>query len=214
MRYHTVVFDLDGTLLNTLDDLWISTNHALGQLGYPQRSRDEVRRFVGNGLYNLMRQALPEGSAPAEVQRALDCQIAHYDLHCEDHTAPYPGIPELMRELRARGAKVAVVSNKADSAVQILMPHYFAGLYDSCCGEREGVRRKPAPDALLEVMRELEANPASTVYVGDSEVDVATAQAAALPCVSVTWGFRTVADLEAAGATAFARTPEELLALL
>jgi phosphoglycolate phosphatase len=214
MQYSTAIFDLDGTLLDTLEDLWHADNHALTAFGLPTRSIDEVRRFVGNGLINLVRRSVPEGTDEQRCQEILAELNRHYAVHCEDHTGPYPGVIALLERLRAAGMQVAVVSNKGDYAVQELMPHYFGGLYDACVGEREGIRRKPAPDSVWEVMRQLDAPAEDCVYIGDSDVDVDTARASGIPCISVTWGFRSREFLMEHGATTFVDTPEELAALL
>ena len=181
MRYSVILFDLDGTILNTLDDLAASTNRALAKNGLPTRSTEEVRRFVGNGIRLLIERAVPSNTPLTLTDRVFDDFRTDYAEHCADRTLPYDGIPELLRALRASGARTAVISNKADSAVQELIAHYFPGLFDAVVGERPGVRRKPAPDAVLEVLRTLSAAPADAVYIGDSEVDVETARNAGLP---------------------------------
>ena len=210
MRYKAVVFDLDGTLLYTLEDLYRATNHALGANGLPERSIDEVRRFVGNGYRQLARLASPEGT-PDEVQeQVLRDFNAYYMVHSQDNTAPYPGIPELLERLHAAGLKLAVVSNKGDAAVQDLMEHYFPGTFEAIAGEREGVRRKPAPDTVLVAMEHMGTTTDETVFVGDSEVDVLTAQNVGCDCIAVTWGYRDVATLTEAGATILASTTDEV----
>ncbi len=210
MRYKAVVFDLDGTLLYTLEDLYRATNHALKANGLPERSIDEVRRFVGNGYRQLARLASPEGT-PEEVQeQVLRDFNTYYMVHSQDNTAPYPGIPELLEHLHAAGLKLAVVSNKGDAAVQDLMEHYFPGTFEAIAGEREGVRRKPAPDTVLVAMEHMGTTAAETVFVGDSEVDVLTAQNVGCDCIAVTWGYRDVATLHKAGATILADTTDEV----
>lgn len=214
MRYKAVVFDLDGTLLYTLEDLYRATNHALRANGLPERSIDEVRRFVGNGYRQLARLASPEGT-PDEVQeQVLRDFNAYYMVHSQDNTAPYPGIPELLERLHAAGLKLAVVSNKGDAAVQDLMEHYFPGTFEAISGEREGVRRKPAPDTVLVAMEHMGTTADETVFVGDSEVDVLTAQNVCCDCIAVTWGYRDVATLREAGATTIADTADQVLQLL
>lgn len=153
MRYSVILFDLDGTILNTLDDLAASTNRALAKNGLPTRSTEEVRRFAGNGIRLLIERAVPSSTPLTLTDRVFDDFRTDYAEHCADRTLPYDGIPELLRALRASGARTAVISNKADSAVQELIAHYFPGLFDAVVGERPGVRRKPAPDAVLEVLR-------------------------------------------------------------
>ncbi len=210
--YSTIIFDLDGTLLDTLDDLANSVNAALAACGLKKRSREEVRSFVGNGIAKLMERATGDVS-PAIRERALACFKEHYGAHCEDKTKPYEGIIELLKECRARGIKTAVVSNKADFAVQRLVRTYFDGLLMAAVGENEegGVRKKPAPDSLFAVMKALSATPEETVYVGDSEVDIQTAQNAGVDCISVTWGFKDREFLLQNGGTRLVDTPKEVL---
>lgn len=216
MLCNTVVFDLDGTLLNTLDDLTTSTNYALSHHGLPLRTRGEVRQFVGNGIRNLIRLAVPSGSSPELIETVHATFDKHYAAHNLDQTAPYPGIIELVQRLREQGVSCCVVSNKGDYAVQPLMEHFFPQLFDFVCGEREreGIRRKPWPDTVLTCMRQVHADPQSTVYVGDSEVDILTAHNANIPCITVLWGFRDEAYLRDQGATQIARTIPELEQLL
>ncbi|MBP3893861.1 MAG: HAD-IIIA family hydrolase [Atopobiaceae bacterium] len=214
MRYKAVVFDLDGTLLDTLEDLHLATNHALAANGFPARTKEEVRSFVGNGYRRLARLASPEGTPDAAQEQVLRDFNTYYLAHDQDHTGPYEGIPELLEHLRAAGMPLAVVSNKGDAAVQDLMAHYFPGSFEAVAGEREGVRRKPAPDTVLAVMEQLHVAAGDIVYVGDSEVDVATAQNVGCDCIVVTWGFRSVDELVRAGATVMADTTNELERLL
>ena len=214
LHYDTVIFDLDGTLLDTLEDLKNAVNYALGEMGFPTRSLEEVRQFVGNGVAKLMERAVPAGTSPEDTARALEIFKAYYEVHKKDTTAPYPGIPELLQALRARGCKLAVVSNKFDGAVRGLVEDYFPGLMDAAAGENEagGIPKKPHPAMVRHCMEELGAKKA--VYVGDSDVDIQTAQNSGLPCISVTYGFRERAFLTAHGATVFADTPADLLALI
>lgn len=223
--FETVVFDLDGTLLDTLDDLHLSTNAALAAHDMPARTLDEVRRFVGNGIALLIHRAVPEGT-PADVEAAVLADFRrHYGAHCEDHTGPYPGIPELLAHLRAAGVRVAVVSNKADFAVQELVARQFPDTFDAVLGECEerGVRKKPAPDMVEAALRRMgaaaeapgqgdpsPADRATLAYVGDSEVDVATAANVGCACVGCAWGFRGRESLLASGATVVVDTPAEL----
>ena len=208
-----VIFDLDGTLLDTLDDLHASVNATLTKFGYAERTREEVRAFVGNGIVMLMRRAVGE-ETPLLEEIVAEFKH-HYGAHCAEKTKPYAGILELLSELKSRGIGTAVVSNKADFAVKLLAEEYFSNLLLSAVGEDEekGIRKKPAPDSLLAVMRELGAAPEETVYVGDSEVDIQTAQNAGVACISVTWGFKDEEFLVANGAKNFARTPQEILKL-
>ena len=213
-RYDTIIFDLDGTLLDTLEDLHDAVNYALGQMGMPQRTLDEVRQFVGNGVAKLIQRAVPAGTGPEQTAQALAIFKDYYELHKEDKTAPYAGVVEVLSTLHQRGYKLAVVSNKFDQAVKGLMPRYFPGLIHAAAGEDEdhGVPKKPDPTMVHRVMEELGAEKA--VYVGDSEVDMETARNSGLPCISVTWGFRDREFLLANGATTLADTPEEVLELV
>ncbi len=208
-----VVFDLDGTLLNTLTDIAASVNAALAAFGKPACTKEQVRRYVGNGLRRTLELAFPGGGSAAEFDAAFQYLLAHYAEHCLDSSAPYPGIPELLSELAGSGYALAVVSNKADFAVQQLRERFFAQI-GVAVGERSGVARKPAPDMVTAALKELGVDTAAAVYVGDSEVDIATARNAGLPCVSVLWGFRSRAQLTAAGAAHFAEQPQNLPALL
>lgn len=214
LHYDTIIFDLDGTLLDTLEDLRDAVNYALAQKGWPIRSLEEVRQFVGNGVAKLMERAVPAGTGPEETAAALDSFKAYYEIHKKDKTAPYSGIPEMLQALKAKGCKLAVVSNKFDGAVKGLVSDYFPGLMDAAAGENEagGIPKKPHPAMVLRVMEELKAEKA--VYVGDSDVDVQTAQNADLPCISVTWGFRDRAFLTGHGAATFADKPMELVELI
>lgn len=197
MEKYAIIWDLDGTLLDTLDDLTASTNAALLAHGYAPRTRAEIRRFVGNGVKNLISRALPPGDHPDFDAVFADFR-AHYSVHCNDRTRPYPGILPMLDDLQARGIPMAVVSNKLDAAVRELCALHFGSRIGVAVGECEGVRRKPAPDSVHRAMELLGIRRA--VYIGDSEVDVATARNAGLPCICVSWGFRTEADLRAAGA--------------
>lgn len=209
-----VIFDLDGTLLDTLEDLRAALNHALAGEGFPPRSLEETRRFVGNGVRNLVRRGLPPEADGETLERAYAAFRAFYAQHCMDKTGPYPGVPQLLRELRGRGYALGVVSNKTDEAVGTLCGRFFPGLLDFAAGERAGMARKPAPELVLLALDALGAEAEETVYVGDSEVDVETARNAGLEAILVTWGFRTREALEAAGARTLAESPEELAALL
>lgn len=208
--YKLAVFDMDGTILDTLEDLKDSTNFALEKCGYPTRSYDEVRRFVGNGIRKLIERAVPEGLTTEQIDRVHEVFTEHYKVHCADKTKAYDGIKPLLEKLRASGVKTAVVSNKADYGVQELCKEYFDGLFDYAVGEREGIRRKPAPDAVNEALRVLGIDKSEAVYIGDSDVDFETAKNAELPCISVLWGFRDEEFLREKGATLFVRDPAEI----
>ena len=209
-----VVFDLDGTLLNTLEDLADSVNFALRQFHCPERSREEIRRFLGNGVQNLISKSVPEGKEHPQFTQILQTFRAYYSLHCHDNTAPYPGIPELLRELKNRELKLAIVSNKFDKAVKELNSLYFGNLIPVAIGETEAVRKKPAPDTVLKALEELQCPVESAIYVGDSEVDIQTGINAKMPCITVTWGFRDEADLCKWGATMLAKKPKDILKFL
>ena len=212
MEYRAIIWDLDGTLLDTLQDLTASVNAALLAHGCPCRTREEVRRFVGNGVEKHMRRAMPEGDTAVDFDRLFFDFRAHYAGHCNDATAPYPGIMEALKELKQQGVPMAVVSNKLDPAVKALCETHFGNLIGVAIGECEGVRRKPAPDSVLRAMELLGSTDA--VYIGDSEVDIATAKNAGLPCICVGWGFRSEAALRAAGAEQIALDVEALMELL
>ena len=198
-----ILFDLDGTLLNTLEDLKDATNYALSSLGYPERSLEEVRRFVGNGAANLIAQAVPAGRDPAPVLKAFQ---AYYPTHCRIKTAPYPGVLEALAELGEK-YPIAIVSNKPDAAVKPLCAHYFPGIF--ALGETAGCPRKPDPAMVRKAMEAIGVT--DCVYVGDSEVDVLTAKNAGVPCLSVLWGFR---DREQIGGSRYCETVDRLVPML
>lgn len=211
MKYELVIFDLDGTILDTLEDLKNSTNYALTKSFYEVRTMDEVRSFVGNGIGKLIERAVPENSSEEEVSKVLADFTEHYASHCADNTKPYDGIIEVITEIRNRGYKTAVVSNKADFAVQDLCNKYFPGLFDFVVGERENIKRKPAPDSVKEVLKELDVKRKKAIYVGDSEVDIMTAKNAHISGISVTWGFRERNMLQVWGAQLIVDKPVEIL---
>ena len=214
-RIKAVVFDLDGTLLNTLDDLAGSTNAALMQNGLPSRTVDEVRSFVGNGIANLIARAVPgQGKEHPKFQAVLDAFVAHYAQHSKDQTQPYDGILEALDTLEEEGIKLAIVSNKIDFAVKQLSALYFGGRMQAAIGDDPSRRRKPAPDSVFAALKQMDINPEEAVYVGDSDVDVFTAHNAGLPCCAVTWGFRSEESLVAAGADLLAHTPQEMVSLI
>lgn len=238
-RHSTIIWDLDGTLLDSLQDLAEATNHALRTYHLTERSIDEVRQFVGNGVRKLMERAVynplerdGDGNenenenarkcggqhtrATAQVPEATFEAIfaefrAYYALHCNDHTRPYLGIAEVLQELRQRGVHMAIVSNKLQQAVSALHEQWFSGTIEVAIGERTGIPRKPAPDMLQIALRELPTPHGEVLYIGDSEVDLLTARAAGIPCISALWGFRSKEHLMQHGATHFATTPSDLL---
>ena len=218
--YNTFIFDLDGTLLNTLDDLAASVNYALRMHGMPERTLDEVRSFVGNGVRLLMERAVPDGAAHPRFEDAFATFRQYYMEHSLDTTRPYEGVPEVIYALKERGCRLAVVSNKFYAATQELIRHFFPEI-TVAIGEHEaeGIRKKPAPDTVFEALRQLtnsqqpipNSQRTDAVYVGDSDVDLQTARNSGLPCISVLWGFRDRDFLLAHGATTFVSRPEELL---
>lgn len=208
----TVIFDLDGTLLDTLDDLYLSVNHILSKYNFPLRTKDEVRMFVGNGVPKLIERALPKGYDNETFDTALADFKKYYGAHCNDNTQPYPKIMESLTYLKEQGYKIAVVSNKVDFATKSLCRDYFGSLVDVAIGQREGIEKKPAPDSVFEAMRIL--NSKNAVYIGDSDVDVMTAKNANLPCIAVTWGFRDKDFLSQSGAKIFAHDANEMLYLI
>ena len=219
--YKTYIFDLDGTLLDTLQDLADSVNYALKEHGMPTHSRDDIRSFVGNGVRLLMERAVPEGAQHPQFEEVFATFRQHYMQHSLDTTRPYDGIPEVIRELKARGCQLAVVSNKMMAATQELVAHFFPEI-EVAIGEHEaaGIKKKPAPDTVFEALRQLGVSGKTAdnitacqeaVYVGDSDVDLATARNSGLPCISVLWGFRDKQFLLNHGATTFVEHPRELL---
>ncbi len=208
--YETYIFDLDGTLLNTLDDLASSCNYALRTNGFPERTVEEVRQFVGNGVKKLMERAVPCGLENPLFERVFTDFRQHYLKHGLDTTQPYPGIVDMLERLRGSGKKIAVVSNKFNAATNELCRHFFADYVSVAIGERENVRKKPAPDTVLEAMRQLHCDKCGTVYIGDSDVDIMTAKNCGIPCISVLWGFRDKDFLLAHGATHFVTNPAEI----
>lgn len=214
MKYKAIIFDLDGTLTDTLFDLKESTNYALRYMEWPERTLEEVRSFVGNGVRRLMEQAVPSDAEELEFDECFSVFQEHYVKHCQDHTSLYPGIAELLAELKSRGYKMAIVSNKLQRGVDELYKTFFDGLIDVAIGERKGVRRKPMPDMVELALRELGVDAHDAVYVGDSEVDMATARNAGLPCITVLWGFRDRDYLKEIGAFQMVEKPEEILSLV
>lgn len=212
MPYSAAVFDLDGTLLDTLGDLHAAVNHALATFGLPARSAADVRAFTGDGLRRLAWRSAGEGADEARRDAVYHELASYYADHCQELTRPYPGVPEMVNELRAAGVRCGVVSNKVDSAVRALVERFFPGQFDFVVGEREseGIRKKPAPDTVEACLRAFGVTAAEAVYVGDSEVDVRTAENAGCDCIVVTWGFRDEAFLREHGARTLAHTADEL----
>ena len=200
-----IIFDLDGTLLDTLEDLHAAVNHTLTQFNCPPRTLEEVRRFVGNGVDQLVRLSLPGKNTDPDVSEVIAAYRSYYNAHCREKTGPYAGILQALTDLAAE-YPLAVVSNKPDSAVKPLCLEYFGDIFS--LGERHDTPRKPAPDMVLNAMTAIGVE--KCIYVGDSEVDILTARNANVPCLSVTWGFRDEAELREAGAQYYCHTPADL----
>ncbi len=213
-KYQAVIFDLDGTLLNTLEDLKNSVNYALKSYGMPERSLDEIRHFVGNGVEKLVERAVADDTEESVREKVFASFKEHYTLHCNDKTGLYPEISKLLAELKERGFKMAIVSNKLQEGVDVLQKQYFNRYLSVAIGAREGIGKKPAPDTVLEALRILDLPKEEAVYIGDSEVDIATAANTGMNCITVAWGFRTRKEQEDAGATMFVEKPEEIIPLL
>ena len=212
--FKTYIFDLDGTLLSTLNDLASSTNYALRWAGMPERTIEEVRMFVGNGVKLLMERAIPEGVNNPKFEETYAKFREHYMEHNLDTTRPYDGVPELLHELKRRGKHLAIVSNKFYAATQDLAKHFFPDTIEVAIGERENIRKKPAPDTVLEALRQLNVSKEDAVYIGDSDVDIMTAKNSGLPCISVLWGFRDKDFLIEHGGSLFVEKPIEILSRL
>ncbi|MGN0438391.1 MAG: HAD family hydrolase [Lachnospiraceae bacterium] len=210
MRYKLAIFDMDGTILDTLEDLMDAVNFALEKNGFPVHSIDNVRKFVGNGMWKLIERAVPKGTSKELQIKVHDDFMDYYHIHCADKTKPYDGILDLLVVLQESGCKTAVVSNKADEAVHELCKQYFPGMFDCEIGARDGIANKPAPDSVNEVLKKLQLEKSDAVYIGDSDVDVATALNANLDSIIVTWGFRDRDFLSLQGAKVFADSTEEI----
>lgn len=214
MAYKAIIFDLDGTILDTLQDLANSLNHALRTHGYPERTLDEVRRFIGNGIKMLVRRGCPAGTGEAEQEAALATFRAHYDLHCKDFTGPYDGIHELLDGLLEKGIRTAVVSNKIEPAVIVLCDEHFPGRFEYMVGNRPDLAPKPAPDSVNEVIEKMGLDRRDIVYIGDTEVDIETARNAGIDCIGVDWGFRDGAYLRELGAKYVVQRPDEVMGII
>lgn len=212
MNYKLAIFDLDGTLLDTLEDLEQSLNAALLQNALPPRTLEEVRRFVGNGIRKLVERGVPSGTDKTVTDKVYNDFCIYYAKHNADYTYIYRGIPELLDELKKNGCRLAVVSNKADNAVQALCNRFFKGIFDMVIGAKDGIPKKPAPDSVLEILKALRVQKEEAVYIGDSEVDIETAENAGLRSVIVDWGFRDRAVLVARGADRLVSSCTELKA--
>jgi phosphoglycolate phosphatase len=213
-RYKAVIFDMDGTLLDTLDDITDSVNYALGKLGLPERTTSEVRNFVGNGIVRMMELSFPDGMQNPRFNDAVSLFGRHYDKNCKNRTRPYEGIVGLLQKLSLNNYRMAVISNKYDAAVKELNRFYFSKYIQLAIGESSDIKRKPAPDMLLAVLNSLEVAAENAVYIGDSEVDIQTAKNAGVDCISVAWGFRDRGWLAGHGAVKIVDSPQELLSIL
>lgn len=216
MKKNIIIFDLDGTLLNTLEDLADSTNFALKSFSYPERTVEEVRTFVGNGVKKLIERSIPNGIDNPNFAKCLEIFKINYEQNMYNKTKPYDGVLDLLSELKSRGYKIAVVSNKFDLAVKELCEKYFKNLIDISSGENEidGIKKKPAPDTVNQVLKKFSATNEEAVYVGDSEVDILTAKNADMPCISVTWGFKDKDFLIKNGAKIIVNSPNEIIKYL
>lgn len=210
MKYNTVIFDLDGTLLDTLQDLTDAVNYALTKMNYTNRTIDEVRSFVGNGIRVLMERSVPDGTDEKDYEEAFNYFVDYYKTHCMDNTRPYEGIVEMLEKVRALGYKTAIVSNKGQFAVDELYNLYFKDTVDTAVGNSKGLRTKPNPDEVLKALEILQSEAKDCIYVGDSEVDMKTAENTALPCISVAWGFRTIKFLEEHNAKIIIEKPSDI----
>nr|QGT49770.1 phosphoglycolate phosphatase [uncultured Candidatus Melainabacteria bacterium] len=211
-----IIFDLDGTLLNTLEDLKDSTNFALKTFNYPTRNIEDIRQFVGNGVAKLIERAIPQGKDNPDFEKCLETFKKHYSKNMYNKTAPYPQILETLETLKQKGYKTAVVSNKFDMAVKELCKKYFPNLIDFAAGENEacGIRKKPAPDTIIKTLEEFNLQNNEAIYVGDSDVDIMTAKNSDMPCISVTWGFRDKEFLSNHNAEIIINSPIEIIEIL
>ena len=216
MKKKIVIFDLDGTLINTLEDLKNSTNYALSCLNYPTKTIDEICQFVGNGVAKLIERAIPDGKDNPDFQQCLETFKNHYSKNMYNKTAPYNKIPQMLKTLKQKGYITAVVSNKFDMAVKELCSKYFPDLIDFAAGENEacGIRKKPAPDTVLKVLEKFNLTNNEAVYVGDSDVDIMTAKNSRMPCISVTWGFRNREFLTKHDTEIIIDSPDEIIDIL
>lgn len=214
MKYKAVIFDMDGTILNTLEDLKNTTNYSLRQFNMPERTLEEVRMFVGNGIRKLVERAVPAGTSAEKIDEVLDVFLKYYEVHSADNTSSYPGIHELVEKLKAAGIKTAVSTNKADAPAQELGKEYFNGIFDLIVGQRDGLRTKPSPDSVNEILKILNIQKKDAVYVGDSDVDVQTAANSGLDFIGVSWGFRGRKFLQEKGAKNIVDSADEILDLV
>lgn len=210
----TIVWDLDGTLLDTLLDLALATNHALRTYGMPEHTLDEIRQFVGNGVRRLIQLSVPDGEQNPQFEDVFASFKSYYMVHCKDNTCLYDGILETLEVLKSMGYRMAVVSNKLQSGVDELYDEYFKTTMEVAIGERPEMARKPAPDMVWKALDALNVTKEEAVYIGDSDVDIATARNSGLPCISVLWGFRSKDFLLEHGGTTFVEKPAEIIDVL
>ena len=210
MQKKLIIFDLDGTLLDTIDDLYFSVNYALKRFDYPARTKKEVLSFVGNGYVSLLEKALPKSICEQQFDELVKCFKDYYAEHCFDNTKPFDGVMQLLQRLKDKGYALAVLSNKGDAQVQSLVKRYFDDAFDLALGERAGIRKKPYSDSIEETLKTLGFEKQDAVYVGDSEVDVETAKNARMDCICVDWGFRTREQLQQAGASVIVSSMQDL----
>lgn len=214
MKYTTIIFDCDGTLLNTLTDLGNAVNYVLKSNNLPTRSESEIKTALGNGVAHLMRESLPPNTSDTDFETYLGEFKEYYGKHLQDYTAPYEGILEVLDTLGAKGYKLAIVSNKIQEGITPLNKEYFGNRLPVAIGERPNLQRKPAPDMVLQALKELESTQEESIYIGDSEVDVATAHNSGLLCIGVTWGFRDESLHEKLGVTHIAREPQDIITII
>lgn len=214
MKKTTIIFDLDGTLLNSLDDLHTCINNALAKYGYPTRTKEEIKSFVGNGIKNAFIRALPERVKDSEVNKIINYFRLYYKNNMQNLTNPYDGVIELLKKLKSNGYKLAIVSNKYNDEVNQLSEKFFGNLIDIAVGEGDGIKRKPNIDGVLKAVKSLNSNISETIFVGDSDVDILTAKNANIECISVLWGYRKKEFLIEKGATIFAETPKDIEKIL
>ncbi len=211
MKVKLVIFDMDGTTLYTLDDLKNSLNYSLASYNLPERTREEVRSFIGDGIAKLVERGLYPTTSENLFENVYKTFLEHYQTHCKDNTKPYDGIVDMLKTLRKKGIMTAIVSNKKDSAVKTLTAEFFDGMFDYFIGEKSGINKKPAPDMVNDIVKRANATKNEVVYVGDSDTDILTAKNAGIPCLSVAWGYKDVDFLQNAGATHIINTPDEIV---
>ncbi len=209
-KYSTIIWDMDGTLIDTLDDLTDSVNAALKEFQLPARTRIEIRSFIGNGVLRLLELSVPGGKEHPQFDAIFTFFNNHYAMNCRNKTKPYERLAELLRELKSQGYRLAIVSNKIDNALKELAELHFKDTMEVVIGDSEGIRRKPYPDKVFAALQQMNVNRESAVYIGDTEVDIETAKNAGVDYICVSWGFRDKQELQAAGATIIVDAPEEL----